>query len=350
MIDLRSDTVTRPTPAMLEAMMRARVGDDVFGEDDSVNALQAKAAELFGMEAALFCPTGTMTNQIGIRVHTQPGDEVICHRVAHIYLNEGGGIASNSGASVRLLDGDNGRFTAEQVRENINRRDDAHQPLTRLVAVENTVNRGGGACWDFREINRVREVCREHGLAFHLDGARLFNALIARNETPRQYGEVFDTISVCLSKGLGTPAGSLLLGRKEHIKRAHRIRKVMGGGMRQAGYLAAAGLYALDHHVTRLKDDHAKAKTLERELKGLAYIATVLPVETNIVIFKLAAEVRVEDFLGHLKKQDIRALHIGPQTIRVVFHLDVSNEQLETVLQSLREFARAPGRQVPVAV
>src|SRR5215471_16861668 len=228
MIDIRSDTVTQPTREMLDAMLRAQVGDDVFGEDPTVNALQEKAADLFGKEAALFCPSGTMSNQIGIKVHTQPGDEVICDELAHVYLYEGGGIAANSGASVRLLKGVNGRFTAEQVQANINRRDDSHLPWTRLVAIENTVNKGGGACWDLRELEKIRLVCNAHELAMHLDGARLFNALVARNESPRDYGRLFDTVSICLSKGLGTPAGSLLLGSREHIAQAHRFRKVMG--------------------------------------------------------------------------------------------------------------------------
>ena len=205
-IDVRSDTVTRPTPAMLEAMLQAQVGDDVFGEDETVNQLQSKAAQLFGQEAALFCPTGTMSNQIGIKIHTQPGDEVICDELAHIYLYEGGGIAANSGASVRLLKGNHGRFSAAQVRSNINRRDDSHLPWTRLVAIENTVNRGGGSCWDLREIERIRSVCNEHGISMHLDGARLFNALVARNELPSDYGHLFDTISICL-KGPRRPSG-----------------------------------------------------------------------------------------------------------------------------------------------
>ncbi len=338
MIDIRSDTVTRPTPAMLDAMMHATVGDDVFGEDETVNALQRKAAEQFGMEAALFCPTGTMTNQIGIKVHTQPGDEVICDELAHIYLYEGGGIASNSGASVRLLKGENGRFTAEQVRENINRRDDSHLPWTRLVAIENTVNKGGGACWDLRQIERIREVCDEEGLALHLDGARLFNALVARSESPRQYGRLFHTISICLSKGLGTPAGSLLLGSKAIISRAHRYRKAMGGGMRQAGYLAAAGLYALEHNVQRLGEDHAKAKILEAELRTLPYVLAVLPVETNIVIFSLHDTVSTEVFLQKLQHQQVRALSIGRQTIRFVFHLNVTDGQLNALVDALRAF------------
>jgi threonine aldolase len=336
MIDIRSDTVTQPTREMLAAMLQAQVGDDVFGEDPTVNALQEKAAELFGKEAALFCPSGTMSNQIGIKIHTQPGDEVICDELAHVYLYEGGGIAANSGASVRLLRGNRGRFTAEQVRENINRRDDSHLPWTRVVAIENTVNKGGGCCWDLREIERIRAVCRENDIAMHLDGARLFNALVARNESPRDYGALFDTLSVCLSKGLGAPAGSLLLGSRQLLAKAHRQRKVLGGGMRQAGYLAAAGLFALEHNVERLREDHAKAKVLETELRALPYVAEVLPVETNIVIFTLAEGTGIERFLQQLQHQRVRASSIGPRTVRFVFHLDVSDAQLEELLEALR--------------
>ncbi|HTV53227.1 MAG TPA: GntG family PLP-dependent aldolase [Steroidobacteraceae bacterium] len=335
-VDCRSDTVTRPTAAMLDAMLHAQVGDDVLGEDESVNALQSQAATLFGMEAALFCPTGTMCNQIGIKVHTQPGDEVICHELAHIYLFEGGGIAFHSGASVRLLSGNNGRFTAEQVRSSINRRDDSHLPFTRLVALENTVNKGGGACWDLEEIRRIRSVCDEQGLALHLDGARLFNALVARGEAPHQYGKLFDTISVCLSKGLGTPAGSLLLGSKSSIARAHRLRKVMGGGMRQAGYLAAAGSYALEHHVRRLQEDHAKAQTLGRELQRLSCVSEVLPVETNIVIARLAEGISTDDFLSKLSERGVRAGSMGAQLVRFVFHLDVADADMELLCQTVR--------------
>jgi threonine aldolase len=336
MIDVRSDTVTRPTPAMLEAMLRAQVGDDVFGEDETVNELQHTAAELFGKEAALFCPTGTMSNQIAIKVHTRPGDEVICDELAHIYLYEGGGIAANSGASVRLLKGHNGRFTAAQVRDSINRRDDSHLAWTRLVAVENTVNKGGGSCWDLAELERIRGVCAENEIAMHLDGARLFNALVARNESPRDYGRLFDTVSICLSKGLGAPAGSLLLGSRALIARAHRHRKLLGGGMRQAGYLAAAGLFALQHHVERLRDDHEKARTLERELRALPYVAAVLPVETNIVIFTLDERLPTDVFLQQLQHQQVRALSAGRQMIRFVFHLNVSDAQLDALLSALR--------------
>jgi threonine aldolase len=337
MVDVRSDTVTRPTAAMLQAMMEARVGDDVLGEDETVNALQREAAELFGKEAALFCPSGTMTNQIGIKVHVRPGDEVICHELAHVYLYEGGGIAANSGASVRLLSGDRGRFTAAQVSDSINSRADAHLPWTRLVTVEDTVNKGGGCCWDLDELARIRAVCTEHQLALHLDGARLFNALVARDEAPRDYGHLFDTISVCLSKGLGAPAGSLLLGSRELIGTALRYRKVMGGGMRQAGYLAAAGRFALTHHVERLREDHARARRLEAELRALSYVESVLPVETNIAIFTLSDSVPVETFLRKLKERGVLASSTGRQSVRMVLHLDVSERQMEMLLTALRE-------------
>lgn len=338
-IDLRSDTVTRPTPPMMEAMARARVGDDVFGEDETVNALQEKIAGLFGMEAALFCPSGTMTNQIAIRAHTRPGDEVICDQLAHIYLAEGGGIAVISGASARLLNGANGRFTAAQVTDNINPVDDSHFPRTRLVAIENTANRGGGCCWDLDEIRAIRKVCDLNGLALHMDGARIFNAIVARGHSPRQFGALFDSISVCLSKGLGAPVGSLLLGKKEWIKSAHRLRKVYGGGMRQAGYLAAAGIYALDHNVDRLKNDHEKARIVERELRSARGVSSVLPAETNIVIFKLEPAVNIERLLQNLRKRSILAQKIGPQTIRMVFHLDIADAHMEVITSAIRAFA-----------
>jgi threonine aldolase len=337
-VDLRSDTVTRPTERMLEAMMRAPVGDDVLGEDPTVRALQAEAAGLFGMEAALFCPSGTMTNQIAIKVHTRPADEVICSELAHIYLYEGGGIAANSGASVRLLPGDRGRFTAEAVAQAVNKRSDAHFPWTRLVAVENTVNKGGGACWDLRELEQIREVCNTHGLAYHLDGARLFNALVARGESAKDYGRLFDTISICLSKGLGAPVGSLLLGSSELIARAHRMRKLFGGGMRQAGYLAAAGLYALEHHVARLAVDHAKAAEAARLIERCAWVASVLPVETNLLIFRLQPTVSAEALLAHLAAQGIRAATMGPDLVRFVFHLDLPDDAVERIAGAVGSF------------
>lgn len=338
MIDLRSDTLTRPTEGMLEAMMSADVGDDVYGEDDAVNSLQRHAAELFGMESALFCPSGTMTNQIGIRVHVQPGDEVICHELSHVYLYEGGGIASNSGCSVRLLRGDYGRFTAEQVAENINPNDDPHSPLTRLVTIENTTNMGGGGCWELADINSIREVCDQNGLRLHLDGARLFNALVATGESPKRFGELFDTISICLSKGLGAPVGSLLLGTNEYIAKAHRVRKSMGGGMRQAGYLAAAGSYALENHVERLREDHDKARELGDALRELSYVSEVLPVQTNIVIFDLDNEIGSDNFLDYLYQHGIQASGIKGNTIRFVFHLDIDDTQFDRVLSVVRGF------------
>jgi threonine aldolase len=338
MIDLRSDTVTRPTPAMLDAMLRAEVGDDVLGDDPTVNALQRKAAEMFGMEAALFCPSGTMTNQLAIKVHTQPGDEVICHELAHVYLYEGGGIAFNSGASVQLLRGANGLYTAEQVEAAVNARADVHRPWSRLVVAENTSNKGGGACWELAELRRIREVCRRHELAFHLDGARLFNALVARGGTPREYGEIFDTISICLSKGLGAPVGSLLLGSREHVAKAHRFRKAFGGGMRQAGYLAAAGIHALDHHVQRLAEDHAHAQVVAAALRDLPWVAKVLPAETNIVIFEVADTLSPSQVIEHLARHGVRALSMGGQTVRFVFHLHVDDAQTARVIEALRAF------------
>jgi threonine aldolase len=324
---------------MHEAMFSARVGDDVFGEDETVNALQQHAADLFGMEAALFCSSGTLTNQLAIKVHTQPGDEVICSSLAHIYLYEGGGIAFNSGASVRLMYGERGMFTAEQVENNINNPADVHFPITRMVAIENTVNKGGGCCWDMDELQRIKAVCAARGLAFHLDGARLFNALVAKKESPKQYGELFDTISICLSKGLGAPVGSLLLGTREHITKARRYRKVMGGGMRQAGYLAAAGLHALHHHVARLQEDHVKAAALEKALLSCEFIERVLPAETNIVIFQLKANVPADRFTAHLQANHIKASVMGNGMYRMVMHLDVDNEQVQHVIRSVQSFA-----------
>src|SRR5687767_3330880 len=254
-IDFRSDTVTKPTPGMKEAMMNAQVGDDVFGEDFSINQLESIAAGMFGMEAGLFCPSGTMTNQIAIKCHTQPGDEVICDESSHVYQYEGGGIAFNSGASVKLLPGDRGRISSEQVLHSINP-DDNHKANTSLVCLENTSNRGGGSCYDLKEVQQIHNICKENNLKLHLDGARIFNALAATRESPKQYGELFDSISICLSKSLGCPVGSVLLGKKELIKKGRRVRKVMGGGMRQGGFLAAAGIYALENHLERLAEDH----------------------------------------------------------------------------------------------
>jgi threonine aldolase len=337
-IDLRSDTVTRPTPEMLAAMMRAEVGDDVFGADPTVNALQDKAAALFGMEAALFCPSGTMTNQIAFKVLTSPGCEAIMDENAHPYRYEGGGLAFNSGISAALITGDRGRITAAQVEARINNAEDVHFPITRVVSLENTANRGGGACYDFAEILKIKEVCTRHGLSFHLDGARLFNALVAKGEHPKAYGAAFDTISICLSKGLGAPVGSLLLGTAANIKAARRIRKVLGGGMRQAGFLAAAGIYALDHHVERLADDHALARKMGELVLEQKYVADLRPVETNIVVFELAEGTDPKSFLVHLLNNNILAVHFGGQLIRFVAHLDVNEGCLGRMAAAMGSF------------
>lgn len=332
-IDLRSDTFTKPGPAMLEAMFKAQVGDDVFGEDPSVNRLEAMAAGMFGMEAALFCPSGTMTNQIAIKCHTQPGDEVICDKVSHVYIYEGGGIAFNSGCQVKALDGDRGRITAGHVEEAINP-DDVHKARTRLVSLENTANRGGGSCYDFVEIQRIKEVCSKNNLGLHLDGARLWNALVAKNESPKQYGEIFDSISVCLSKGMGTPVGSLLLGKDAFIKQARRVRKVFGGGMRQAGYIAAAGIYALENNIARLAEDHDHARQIAEALGKKEFIGNIMPVETNIVIFEVKGNYdSAKGFCDKLKQQDIHCLPISETQVRMVTHLDFTKEMLNHLLQ-----------------
>jgi threonine aldolase len=330
--DLRSDTFTKPSPAMLEAMFKAPVGDDVFGEDPSVNKLEALSAEMFGMEAAVFCPSGTMTNQIAIKCHTQPGDEVICDKVSHVYIYEGGGIAFNSGCQVKALDGDRGRITADQIKESINP-DDVHKARTRLVSLENTANRGGGSCYDFTEFQQIKEVCLKNKLNLHLDGARLWNALVASNEKPKQYGEVFNSISICLSKGMGTPVGSLLLGDSDFIKQARRVRKVFGGGMRQAGYLAAAGIYALEHNIQRLEEDHQHAKQIAAVLGKKDFIGKIMPVETNIVIFEVKDSYTPKAFCKKLEEYDILCLSISATQVRMVTHLDFTKEMLNKLLK-----------------
>ena len=335
MIDFRSDTVTRPTPAMRDAMYQAPLGDDVFGEDPSVNALEAKTAALFGMEAALFCVSGTMTNQIGIKCHTQPGNEVICDQLSHIYQYEGGGIAFNAGCSVKLVHGNRGRITAQQVLEGINNPMDIHKAPTALVSLENTANRGGGSCYDFAEIIRIQQVCREHGLHFHLDGARLFNALVAKNETPQQYGEVFDSISICLSKGLGAPVGSLLIGKKDFIQKGRRIRKILGGGTRQAGMLAAAGIYALDNHVQRLAEDHRHARLIAEALQAKDFTGELLPVETNILIFEVKGRYTAPQLAAALKEKGILVIAISPAQVRMVVHLDIQPDMVERTIEAI---------------
>lgn len=336
-IDLRSDTFTKPTAAMLEAMYSAVVGDDVFGEDPTVNILEHKAATMFGMEAALFCPSGTMTNQIAIKCHTEPGNEVICDKTSHVYIYEGGGIAFNSGCQVNAIEGDRGRISAEQVLAAINP-DDVHKASTTLVSIENTANRGGGSCYDYDSLVNIKAVCTEHALKFHLDGARLWNAMVADNNiTALQYGQLFDSISVCLSKGLGAPVGSLLLGKSDFIKKARRIRKVFGGGMRQAGYLAAAGIHALDHHIERLREDHLHAKQLRDILNKNKYVMSILRPETNIVIFETVKEFPAIRFTEYLSSKNILAIPIAPHQVRFVTHLDVTEEMISKVIYELEK-------------
>ena len=334
-IDLRSDTVTKPTKAMLEAMFTAEVGDDVFGEEPTVIALEEKAAKLFGKEAAVFCPSGTMTNQIAIKVHTQPGDEVLCDATAHIYNYEGGGISFNSGAQAKLIHSERGQISAQEVVENIN---SDYDWLTRtsLVCIENTGNRAGGTYYSLQQMQDLADVCKQNNLKYHLDGARIFNAIVENNYTPADLGKLFDTISICLSKGLGAPVGSLLLGDKQFIHKARRVRKVFGGGMRQAGYLAAAGIYALDNNVLRLKEDHKRAKHLSEIITKLGYIDSVLPVHTNIIIFNLNNKVKPETYIQKLAEHNIKATGFGKQAIRFVTHLDFTDEMLEKTEKVLK--------------
>lgn len=337
-INLLSDTVTKPTPGMLEAMWAAEVGDDVFREDPTVNALEAKCAALFGHEAALFCPSGTMTNQIALKVHTRPLDEVICDEMSHIYQYEVGGYAFHSGIAVQLLKGENGILTADWVEAAVRPRYD-WLPKSALVVIENTCNKGGGSIYPLEGIRAIRAVCQKHGLALHLDGARLFNALVETGDSTAAVGKEVDSLSICLSKGLGAPVGSVLIGSQSFIAEARRVRKVMGGGMRQAGYLAAAGIYALDHHVERLRDDHAHARLLASALAESPYVASIRPVQTNIVIFDLVPPVAAAELLDFLKKKGVTASAFGPQTIRLVTHLDVTREMVERAISILKNFA-----------
>ena len=332
-IDLRSDTFTLPTPEMKIAMMEAPLGDDVFGEDPTVNALQEKVASLFGMEAGLFCPSGTMCNQIGIRIHTQPQDEVICDRRSHIYLYEGGGISYNSMVSVRLLDGPRGILNKEMVEAAINP-DNIHFPISRLVVLENTCNKGGGSYYSLDQIAEISTVCRQRGLKLHIDGARIFHALLETGDHSPDYANHVDTISVCLSKGLGAPVGSVLVGSKEEIQKALRVRKVLGGGMRQAGILAAAGIYALDHHVDRLAQDHQRALQIGTALQVHPCITEVLPVDTNIIIFRPDPNWKtVSQLLMDLEKEGIKGIGFGPEHIRLITHLDITQEMVEKTIE-----------------
>jgi threonine aldolase len=336
-IDLRSDTVTQPTKAMKEAMWAAPLGDDVFSEDPTVKKLEEKCATLLGMDAAVFCPSGTMTNQIGIKVLTRTYEEVICYKGAHIYKYEGGGVAGTSGVSMRLLDGDRGRIRVSEIEPNINNPNDAHQPLSTVVALENTVVREAGSYYTLQQVATVSEFARSRGLKMHLDGARLFNALAVTGDAAHQYGQYFDTISICLSKGLGAPVGSVLACKKEYEPAVRRMRKVLGGGMRQAGLLAAGGIFALDNHRARLTEDHARAQALGRELQGQSWVASVMPVDTNIVIFTLENGVTPQQWLTQAASHGVKALAFGPQQIRLVTHLDFTDAMLTETVRVIRQ-------------
>ncbi len=335
MIDFRSDTFTKPTPGMLEMMLNAEVGDDVFNEDPTVNKLQAMMAGKFGMEAGLFCASGTMSNQIAIKCHTQPGDEVICEKLSHVYIYEGGGIAFNSGCQVKPLEGNLGRINALQVAEAINP-DDVHKAKTQLVSLENTANRGGGSCYKIIDIQKIKQVCLENNLKFHLDGARLFNAIVAKDEDPKEYGHIFDSISICLSKGLGAPVGTVLLGNKEFIEKARRVRKVFGGGMRQVGYLAAAGIYAMENNIDRLALDHMHAQQIMAALKEKEFTGSMFPVETNIIIFEVKGKYSAKSLAEKFKQNDILVMAISPTQIRMVLHLDVTEEMVRKTIELIQ--------------
>ncbi len=336
-INLVSDTVTKPSQEMLQTMFNAEVGDDVFKQDPTVNELEAKVAEMFGMEAALFFPSGTMANQTAIKLNTQPGDQIIADKWSHIYLFEAGGAAFNSGVSFNLIDGKRGIITAEQVLAGINEPENFHLPLSKLVSIENTTNKGGGACYNIEDLQKIKQVCVENNLKYHLDGARLWNAMVAKNQHPKQFGALFDTISVCLSKGLGTPVGSVLVSDTATIKKALRVRKLFGGAMRQAGYLAAAGIYALDNNIERLSDDHRRAKELGAVLEKCSWVAKVEPIETNIVIFEVEHSISEAQVLEKLKQKGISLISMGQGKLRFVTHLDYREVMHTYVLETLEK-------------
>ena len=334
-IDLRSDTVTKPSSEMKEAMFNAKVGDDVFGNDPTINRLEELGANMFGKEAGLFCPSGVMTNQIAIKINSNAPGEIICDELSHVYKYEGGGIGFNSGLATKLIKGNAGQITAKQIEAAINP-DDVHFPETQLVSLENTCNKGGGTIYPLSEIKKIKALCESKNLKLHLDGARVFNALVEADYTAKELGEQFDTISVCLSKGLGAPVGSLLLGTKSDIKKARRIRKLLGGGMRQAGYLAAAGIYALENNIERLKEDHARAKTLGNTLEQLSFVEKVLPVCTNIVIFEVVNSIKHTDIIEKLAQKNVKVVAFGPQQIRLVTHLNFTEEMLGKTIEVLK--------------
>lgn len=341
-IDLRSDTVTVPTEGMREAMAKAEVGDDVFGEDPSVARLEQRTAEILGKEAAVFVPSGTMGNQIAIRAHTEPGQEIVLEGSSHIYYYEGGGPAALSGVICRCLQGSRGIFTAADV-EAVLRPADNHFAPTRLVCIENTHNRGGGSIWPLEQIASIGELARRVGLRMHMDGARLWNAAAASGIAEREYAVHFDSVNVCFSKGLGAPVGSALAGSKEFIVRARRFRKQFGGGMRQAGIIAAGALYTLENHRGRIVEDHRNARLLA---EGLAQIPGIdldpAWVQTNMVLIRMR-KAPAKDVVEKLKGSDVLALATGPDTIRAVTHLHVSQGDIGRVIETFGRVCKAMG-------
>lgn len=334
-VELRSDTFTKPSKGMLEAMLTAEVGDDVFEECPTTNRFEDKCASLFGYEDALLCTSGTMANQVALTVHCQAGDEIICDSLSHIYLYEGGGIMANTRASIQLLQGDRGRLGASQIEEVI-KADNVHYPISKVVSLENTVNKGGGAIYDLNEIKKIRTLCDKHNMILHLDGARLYNALVATHESPLEYGKLFDSITVCFSKGLGTPMGTVLLGSKNFIHKARRVRKRFGGGWRQSGYVAAACNYALEHHIEKLKDDHVRAKALGKIVSTLPYVKEVLPIDTNIVIFSLHDDFNANNIVAQWHEIGIKAMPFGKHQMRLVTHLDFTDDDLQYCAENLK--------------
>ena len=340
MINLISDTVTVPSQAMREAMMSAPVGDDVFREDPTINKLEEKVAAIFGKDAAIFCPSGTMTNQIAIKVHTDPLDEVICDKTSHVYQYETGGYSFNSGVAINLIDGENGKITADQIERAIKGNYD-WLPQSKLVVIENSCNKGGGSYYTLDEIQPIRDLCKEKELKLHLDGARLFNVLVETNESTQAVGNHFDSISICISKGLGAPVGSLLIGDQKDIAKARRFRKVMGGGMRQAGIIAAGCIYALENNVDRLKEDNDRAKRIASILEQQSYVEKIRPVKTNILIFDLVDKVTGQQFIDYLKSKNVNAALFGPNTVRFVTHLDFTEDMMSKLKEVIENFKLA---------
>jgi threonine aldolase len=342
LIDLRSDTVTRPTPEMMAAIQAAEVGDDVFGDDPTVNRLQERVAALLGKEAALFVPSGTMSNQICVKAHTQPGDELLCETTCHIYNSEAGGPAALSGVTCRTLDGDHGILDPNQLEDKI-REDDEHLVRTQLVALENTHNRGGGRIYPLDKIQAISSWAHGHRLLMHLDGARLWNAVVATKIPAREWAQAFDSVSVCFSKGLGAPLGSALAGSRPFVQRARRIRKLFGGGMRQAGIAAAAALYALDHHVDRLAEDHRNARVITEAVAATPGLILDPPkVETNLVWFQVDPQWTTAAAVAAMLRQHGILIHLaGTQKLRACTHLDVSAAQAEKAAEIIRRKLRS---------